>query len=700
MNYDTLQIAGGDEKSFMDWGFSISSISGLKTNQKADTFSGTMVNATIANEAGSPTFPFESQVFVRVNRASITGGRNTFSGGTTKFVGKRVVPKLSASASGQSAVYQFQGPWYDLEQNQYLQLFADTINPQLIGETVLFCGLVPAGAASTTIGILPISVGDQIQAILQSLLDTYKAQGMSPPFQYTGRALTSGTTDYSTTATAPSGADQTDAVFANANLYFKNRVPATPTIDRQLFKFFEPTYITKPLSCADAIKKCLELWPRTNVWFDYTTTDSDGNPLPTLYVSTVDNMPSVMLKLFDGENHKKISITRRDDLVVKAVNIIYRFNNTLNSQNYTTYAIDKWGPNGCNSPLDPSSGLRVINELVDLAGLSRTTVTGYLDCEPLACIGGNNASKRAWWSSKRGGEVASWLDSRIRFQDVTQVPATEVEIPDATLYYADTGQPLSDEDLAFYTNRLVRGSHCAWMTLSSGNAVKSLKVRVSVSAKLAKYDRVAPGDVQNQLPDDESESNTSINGILKTGGNFEEQHANIEITNGVTSTYSTFSSVTTSDWYIIGNGGAAQYLFQHLNVPQFDGDFVKVQTSFDDATSASYVHPGMSLNLSGGAFLWQTMRAQIQEIEEDYGTHQTSIRIGVAKHLSAGQLSSILNMWRFRRPWYNPALRQDNSQAGGNRVALSITNGQSNTTNGAEDTSLIGVSAPFTPRTS
>jgi len=64
---------------------------------------------------------------------------------------------------------------------------------------------------------------------------------------------------------------------------------------------------------------------------------------------------------------------------------------------------------------------------------------------------------------------------------------------------------------------------------------------------------------------------------------------------------------------------------------------------------------------------------------QDFVMRQPStVQIGVAKHLNAGQLSSILNMWRFRRSWYNPALR-NNPNAGGGSNQIGKSSGQSNT---------------------
>ena len=70
-----------------------------------------------------------------------------------------------------------------------------------------------------------------------------------------------------------------------------------------------------------------------------------------------------------------------------------------------------------------------------------------------------------------------------------------------------------------------------------------------------------------------------------------------------------------------------------------------------------------------------------QSIRRHYGKKTTEVQIGVAKHLNSGQLSTLLNMWRFRRPWYNPLLRTQNT-ATGNNVDQAIDTGNANTPDG------------------
>lgn len=436
---------------------------------------------------------------------------------------------------------------------------------------------------------------------------------------------------------------------------------------------------------AQALQKMLELSPRTGISFDYSTTP------PTIYVRSVDNFAPAALPLFNGVDHKSLNIKRRDDLIARAVIITYRFTNTIDGHQKIDYAVDKWGPHGSNSSLDPSTGLRVICETIDLQGYNVTTTTALLDCEPLACIGGTNATKRGWWSSRRGGEQAKFIDSRVRFQDSA---FAEVTIPDATISYATTGgidslgtariagSPLTAPDVALFTNRIVSGSHHPWMA-SGANPVYALKVRVSVKMEFATYDLVATGDAAGQLPADESASNTAVNGARNGKVNTEEIHCELILTNATNAgdgspfTASTVASSTPGEAAIVGPGGIAQYLFNALQPFQYDGEYVKVESDFANNVSLTN-----AINFTGGRAEWAIMNAQPQSILKDYGTKETFVQIGVARHLTAGQLSSLLNMWAFRRTWYNPALRADNSVASGGLVTMPDATPSANATGG------------------
>jgi hypothetical protein len=311
-----------------------------------------------------------------------------------------------------------------------------------------------------------------------------------------------------------------------------------------------------------------------------------------------------------------------------------------------------------------------------------------MDVEPVAAIGGTQQTKRAWWAFDRGGNIRALNDTRVRFQ----TPSGTTTIPDATIYDAGTGSVLTPTALAAagmcdisgnpVLNRVVRGTHHAWMTRTDGQPVITRKVKIAALMAYTQY------DCQSTLTDIDPTyyADADRTGNHSTGNNAIEHTVNIELTNAIPNTgssgiatFETVKSSTPGALYIIGAGGIAQYLYQQMNVLQFEGSHVQVAAQFGAGVSL-----GQTINLSGGATLWTTMAAQPQEITRHYGMHETSVRIGVARHLNSGELSALLNMWHNRRTWYNQLMQTDNSQASGGIVAQPVTAGNSDTVNGLQ----------------
>ena len=676
MTYDTITL-NGVEKTFADWNLDQSNLHASFKNQAADTLQISITNRNIATEADAPTCAFESQAVIRVNR---TGAGTTWTGGTIKFVGKRIQPPLKASGSGHRVSYTFQGPWYDLANSDYQQTFKG-------GDGVVYFSPEVVLFTSTAVatGSIIISVGDQLQAIAQWVLDQYAQQGMAAPFQYKGRAMNAGKIDLNSNSSVVGTAGGN---YSFQRYLFNYHLQAGQTIDASLYSLFLPTFIERPMRASTCIQKCLELSPRVNVWFDYTTMDGSGNPLPTLCMTLVDNMPAVNATLFTGfvaggATHKDVDIQARDDLMIRAAVIKYKITGQYNGQTQVCYVVDKRSAAGFgvnldntgNNVTDPNSGLRVLNDIIDLTGTSVSTLTGYLDLEPVLVTSylarttsntsADQSAKRTWWASKRGGELSRLEDSRVRFQTYTpnlvnplNPTLTQTYIPDAVIVDAATGATLSPADLIaaglcdssgnLVLNRIVRGAYHGWMKRLDGQPVVSKKIKIMSKMVFAEYTSLSASGT----PDMDQA------GHVVNRANSSEEHVNIEVTNatpdvGVNglATFSILESTTPGELYIVGAGGIADYLWNHFNVRQYDGNFCKIESNFTDSSTGNYLNLGRRLNLTNGAAAWQSMNAQIQEIVEDYGACETTVKIGVAKHLNAGQLSSLLNMFRNRRSW-------------------------------------------------
>jgi len=660
--FDTLKY-NGVERTFANWGFILDSCVSKRGNQKVDTFAATIGGADITAD---PTFPYWAAVEVRTGRVSAGGTDNTFSGGTLRFQGKRIRSPMKANGAYSGVTYEFQGPWYDLDVSPYLQSFKGVSSNFSPGEVILNTAAYPF---ISTGGLRFISAGDQIQGILQFVLDGYAAQGLPAPFRYVGRNLHSGAIDLNVSGIGTGVvSENTDASGAPYN-YPLN---AGTTIDLSLFKLFLKSEIVRPQSAAQFLQKILEWSPRTNVAFDYTTTP------PTIYFKNIDNAGDANFALFDGGptgGHKSIEIQQLDDLVPSSIIIGYRITNTSGGSSAIDYRKDKYGPHGANSASDPDSGPGVIVQILDLQGYTVSFAQGQLDCEPLGCIGGSHASRRIWWASRRGGELAKLEDYRARFQDKT---GSATSIPNAKIYYTSAGvdstgaavaagQEFTSADYSFFTNRLVRGTQHAWMTLAGGTPVKSVRAKVVAAMEFVEYDAAS-------VTSSETDRKGTITGRHSAT---DQQHCNIELTNGVSGSYSTIASFVAGESFILGNGGIAQYLFNMLSKLQYEGEYVKVEQDF--ATGVNLLN---RVNFTGGRAEWATMKAQIQDITEHWGRKETSIRIGVARHLNADQLSALLNMGRLRRAWYNPMLQADNTVPSSGEIDMPITAGQANTVEG------------------
>jgi hypothetical protein len=400
----------------------------------------------------------------------------------------------------------------------------------------------------------------------------------------------------------------------------------------------------KAISIWDALLKCLEPIPDAKVWID-------GSPAtPQLHVrtraaiaamtaptTTAPGPVTLPYKGTDsaGRKHFNSELTPRYDLIPPQVVIQYQTNNTVNG-----LAAPSW----FNDVYPPASTGQVPFALVvpiDLTGASFTTMTGQLDCEALACVGGTHAQKRAWWASKRGGEqgklnttsggaiVSDW---KIRFQDTA---GAAVVIGDATVT-DDTGAAIN---LANYPCRLVKGTYHAWMKKNDGTQINAIRATVKVKVQFVEY------DVAGTTP-----AETDMNGraIRKsTSHNFE---CHITLTNspaGVT----TYNGLNINQLAETAANGLAQNIYNSRKDLDFDGEHEIVDPGLIGNAPriplAQIIGHWNVLNLSGGDAAWVNLTVAGSEI--DLTTNHQRIDIGPAKHLSPQDWNELLQFFRTRQ---------------------------------------------------
>jgi hypothetical protein len=423
-NIWTLACAG-TEKSFADWGFDQDSADGTFSNMLVDVLSLCVPGATIQSD---PIFAFEAQVIVRRGR---TGSGTSYTGGAIEFQGKRLLHVLDGRPEFEGVVYQFGGPWYDLDQTPYLQDVKvyggdpDALLDLWQSEVILFFN-----RSSTWASYVNMTNGQQITAILNSLLTQYAALGLAAPFQI----------------------GEIDPPVAL------------------------PTNQVKDLKCSEAIIHCMRSSPDCKVWFDYTTTP------PTFNATKQGNCAAVSVAIGGGTSLESIKLTPRYDLQPSSVTLFFQQTNSISGQNWISTVVQQANSSGSttteNVPTHPAGGLRGVVQTIDMQGITGTVGTGALVCVTVA-------NTVAFWSRF----LPQWGSPRIRVPDIDPGPD-----PGATVGFTildDMSAVLDDNsgtvvDLSHYTSVLTDGSAAPWMTLTSGTPVTA--VRALVKARIS-YDQ-------------------------------------------------------------------------------------------------------------------------------------------------------------------------------------------------------------------
>lgn len=376
-----------------------------------------------------------------------------------------------------------------------------------------------------------------------------------------------------------------------------------------------PEYQVQEMTCAAAIQKCLELSPDCSLVFDYSTLP------PTVTVRRRASMSPVTLALANGTDHKSVNIRRLDSLVPRTVIIYYRSvaTNATSGVQYLSYAKDKY-------PLDGvEAGPRVLVQTIDLIGSTSLSLSAELRVR--TCMASNafsSAQRRAWWAL-HNPELKSTL-AELGYERVSNLTMGEVTniVADGNqtvggVYYAD-GAAVS---LANFPYELLDTQIADWMQLDSGTPVVGLTVRIDSRVSYDLSDKAATGAAL----------------VLHKSVRAEKLSTRIVLTNGEDGPYY-YSSITAGEAVPVG---LAQRVFQSLAL-QFEGEHIRVENQITQPVTLAN-----TLNLSNGRAEWATMNAQIQSISEDDSTGMTTVTIGPARHLSAGDLRAIQFFNRNRR---------------------------------------------------
>lgn len=400
-----------------------------------------------------------------------------------------------------------------------------------------------------------------------------------------------------------------------------------------------PSYQVKDIKCSEAVQICLRVSPDCTVWFDYSFSP------PKVHVRNRAGLAAVSLGIRNGTDDAGLRLVPRYDLQPRAVVLYFKRRNEVDGTPWLEIVSQKYPTDG------PDGGLRVIVQTIDLQGSSRTDVFGELKCATVQCNDASQSVRRAWWGNEK--HKPELVSGRIR--DITIETASITDEAGATV------------SLSTYPNELVDGSIADWMRLGGGASVVGVRALLKAKMGYKEYD-------------------------AETGGNLlrvyseKEVAVHLTLTNGITGSYSVVESEVEGEAV---PEGLAQSIYDALSALQYEG----VNIRLEEAVSG-LIGMGNVLNLTGGRSEWSTMRALVQTIHKDYGRGMTEISIGPARHLSAGDLTQLFLINRFRRVYYDPTVRATATARGDGSVQLQKNMPKENATHGLETHSNSAVVAP------
>lgn len=618
----------GVEKTLADWGLAAGPSSRpVRTvnNQAADYFA---FDLAASCDAAPDPFPFGSSIILRIGRLPAAvqpnglpaSGQRSFTGGKVFFVGWRVDCLRTAGPETESLRYKFAGPWeFFLERLVFQKLFltwngsqqvADYRSQVVLGQS-LTALTGPSDTVPGTIATDLMSISQQIREIVSYCLAQTAAQYGSPQFQFDD--LTQDGSGHWTLTPTP-----------GPNCQIPDYVPGTGTGSggnglapgQTTVPLRAPLEAVQDITCAEAIRRQLRWIGGVGspvVWFDYTTLDLSGNPLPTLKIATRDQLPSIALPAFSAPpaapsglaGTKALSITRRDDLIPTAVDLIYRVLTSAGGGTFTQVFHDiacAAGATNASTGVTDSSllaqargfGAQVVT--LDFEGGSVTEHSASITTIPLQLSGSADsyACYKAIWP-----ELLHYSNLSGGYTAITD---------------PETGATV---DPSPYDYILRDGGIASWMAAGS---VSGAAKRVLVEAQFS------------GLHDDGG----AIAGAIKV-------NAHLTLCNLPTGTYAA-GSVTVSEqipW------GLASYIYNVEKTPQYQGTYTLQELEVADACPM-----GNNLNLTGSLPEWQTMNACVQQITYDLDAGATTLTFGPAAHLGAQDLVERLRVNRFPRFYY------------------------------------------------
>jgi len=369
------------------------------------------------------------------------------------------------------------------------------------------------------------------------------------------------------------------------------------------------------LPCAECIRKMLRWSPDAVAWMDYTTIP------PSFNVTRRANALPVQIPLIGAV--ESIDIKALPELVAPSVVIRYLQENKVDGVPAVVVIPDVW-PSGASG-----TEFGALVQSVRLAGSNSTyqkqpVVATEIPTDNSANSGSGSGDGGpsddptiTWWRRK-----VAWLQQfspdRLAITNVYGI------VDPGQLDPSGDGSPL-DDDITLYPNELISGSVASWMGCT---------VAATTWSALVTYNYPDPMDSEAQRaigvfgPGDDG---------VESGQVYIACHA--RATSAVTQTY---AQLTSYDQAEPVPAGLAEYLYNSLDLLQYDGSYTVV------SQEVGAWQLGAVLNLTGGRLEWSGMNALLQEITDDLDAGRTTLRFGAAGHLTMRDLMEQLRASRSR----------------------------------------------------
>lgn len=296
---------------------------------------------------------------------------------------------------------------------------------------------------------------------------------------------------------------------------------------------------------------------------------------------------------------RNISVNARYDLQSPSVQIFYETITTINGSQSLSLVKDYY-PNPL--PTQPAKQFASLQFTVDLQGIVATVTTATLACDPII------PTDPDWWLGKHPElepyDPSDPSDTSNQIASVSFDFTTLNRSPNPD--QNPNGTPITDKG---YQNELTTGQIAPWMNFAAQRL--TFTVRASV---IYRNGEIKPTTLTYQCVS----------------------------TNATSGTYASQQISTLAEPVPIG---LAQAIYNAISILQFEGSLV-----LQEADCSGSLLIGQLFNITGSANSeWNTMAAQVQEVEEDLDTGQTTIHFGPNKHLSAGELVDLLRVNRDRQ---------------------------------------------------